>query len=368
MLRMTLAFGAMVVAMANPAVSQTRDAQPTPVELARLDGFIQGLTQAGRFSGVVLVARSGNVMFEKAYGTTDPAGNALATTATRYNLASVGKMFTSVAILQQIAARRITLESKVGDVIKDYPDPEFARLVTVRQLLTHTSGAGDIDLFGTENAAIRAKVRTPAQMVAAFGKHPPAFPPGSQQEYGNFAYVVLGRMVEVLSGEDYESYVTRHIFSPAGMTRTGFVDCTAVEPDIAVGLAMVDSKQVSNCQTQPLRGLPAGGQLSTAGDMFRFVNALQEGGLVPKSLLAEATRPYRAFMGLGFFSTDYTPDHPRRDFRWGHAGSTDGACTDVRTYPHTGETVIVLSNRDEPYCFAVAGFLHRQFQSANTVR
>lgn len=343
---------------AAPGLAQT-EAGPSDIDLARLDGFAQGLTQADQFSGVVLVGRGGKVLFERAYGKIDELGEAPATVDTRYNLASAGKMFTAVAVWQQIAAGRLTLDTRVGAVLKDYPNRAFAAKVTVRQLLTHTAGAGDIELFGVENAANRARARSVADMIALVGDRPPTFEPGSAQEYGNYGHVVLGRMVEVLSGERFEDYVVRHIFTPAGMTRTGFVNCTATAPDLAVGRVTIDGKRQSNCLTQPIRGLPAGGEVSTAGDMYRFVAALQAGRLIPAALLAQAIKTYRTFMGLGFFATDYPPEHPPRDFRWGHAGSSDGACTDVRTYPVTGEAVIVLTNRDEPACFPVAGFLHR---------
>lgn len=330
-------------------------------DLAQLDGYALGLTQADRFSGVVLVARDGHVLFEKAYGKRDAERNHPATVDTRFNLASAGKMFTSVAVFQQIAAGRLSLDTHVGEVLKDYPNRRFADSVTVRELLTHTDGAGDIPLFGAENAANRARVHTVAEMLALGDDRPPDFTPGTKLVYGNFGNVVLGRMVEVLSGEDYETYVRRHIFVPAGMTHTGFVDCTSTAPDLAVGYATVNGKRVSNCEVLPMRGFPAGGEVSTARDMFRFVRALQTGKLLPHALFAEATRTYREFMGLGFFATGYGLSRPGRDFRWGHGGSAAGICTDVRTYPATNETIIVLSNRSPPDCYPVANFLHQQY-------
>lgn len=337
-------------------------------DLARLDGFALGLTQADRFSGVVLVARDGHVLFDKAYGKRDAERSDPVTIDTRFNLASAGKMFTSVAILQQIAAGRLSLDTHVGDVLKDYPNRRFADSVTVRELLTHTGGAGDIALFGVENAANRARVHSVADMLALGDTRAPAFEPGTKIVYGNFGNVVLGRMVEVLSGEDFESYVRRHIFSPAGMTRTGFVDCTTHAPDLAVGYSTVKGKRVPNCETEPTRGFPAGGEESTAGDMYRFVRALQSGKLIPHALFAEATRTYREFMGLGFFATGYGPGVRTRDFRWGHGGSGDGMCNDVRTYPGTGETIVVLSNRDPPICYPVANFLHQHYVPRDAVQ
>jgi D-alanyl-D-alanine carboxypeptidase len=277
------------------------------------------------------------------------------------NLASAGKMFTAVAILQQVAAGRLTLDTTVGEVLKEYPNRAFADKVTVRQLLTHTGGAGDIDLFGAENVANRKSVRSVEQMVALHSDRAPAFEPGSAQEYGNFGHVVLGRMVEVLSGLSFEAYVRQHIFEPTGMTQTGFVDCTDPSPDIALGWVAIGEERKRNCETLPARGFPAGGQVSTVRDMLLFVEALKAGKLLPLALFEEATRPHREFMGLGFFATEYGEGYPERNFRWGHAGSADGICTDVRTYPKTGETVIALANADAPWCFEVTGFLHQQW-------
>jgi D-alanyl-D-alanine carboxypeptidase len=337
------------------------------MDLAKLDGFALGLEEANQFSGVVLIARNGHVLFNKAYGKTDEKveekSDGPVAPGTRFNLASAGKMFTATAILQQIALGRISLDTTVGDVLKDYPNRAFAQTVTVRHLLTHTGGAGDIDLFGTEHVDNRKRVHSVADMLALHGDRAPEFTPGSKQEYGNFGYVVLGRMVEVLSGEDFESYVRRHIFEPAGMTHTGFVDCTQSATDIAIGYATVDGQRVANCATQPTRGFPAGGELSTTGDMYHFVRALQMGKLIPAALFAQAIKPQREFMGLGFFATGYGPGWPEWEFRWGHGGSSDGACADVRTYPKTGETIVVLSNKDIPGCFSVANFLHKQWSS-----
>jgi D-alanyl-D-alanine carboxypeptidase len=347
---------------AEPRPAAVNDA----VALARLDGFAQGLTLADRFSGVVLVAEGDKIVFERAYGAAEAVTGTPAKMLTQFNLASAGKMFTTVAVLQQIAAGRLHLDTRVGEVLKDYRNREFANKVTVRHLLTHTSGAGDIALFGVENANNRSRAVSHSTMLAMHDERAPAFEPGTKQEYGNFAYVVLGRMVEVLSGESYEDYIQQHIFAPAAMKRAGFVDCVQDAQDLAVGYATIDGVQTRNCATQPARGFAAGGHMATAEDVFAFVRALREGVLIPGPLFADATRTHREFMGLGFFATDYGPDVPARDFRWGHGGSADGACTDVRHYPETGETMIVLSNRDAPNCYAIAGFLHAQWRVEHT--
>lgn len=332
------------------------------VAVAQLDGFALGLAQAERFSGVLLVAKDGEILLERAYGKRDARHDHANTINTRFNLASAGKMFTAVAVLQQVAAGRLSLDTTVGEVLKDYPNRDFASQVTIRQLLTHTAGAGDIDLFGIENVKNRQSVRSVAEMVSLHADRAPAFPPGSKQEYGNFGHVVLGRMVEVLSGQAFEAYLQDRIFRPLGMHHTAFADCTVKADDIAVGYVESEGERKSNCETLPHRGFPAGGQVSTARDMLTFVEALGTGKLFPPSLFQEAIRPQREFMGLGFFATEYGPGYPKRNFRWGHAGSADGICTDIRTYPVTGETIIALSNADIPGCFEVSSFLHRQWE------
>lgn len=364
--RLTIAIalaGAMSGASAGPP-PRVEDAA-TPTALAQLDGFALGLAQTGAFAGVVLVSKDGRIVLERAYGKRDEKTDSPNTPTTRFNLASAGKMFTTVAILQQVAAGRITLDTTVGEVLTDYPNGKFASSVKVRHLLTHTAGAGDLDLFGAEKAAERERVRSVADMVALHSGRDPEFEPGTQQEYGNFGYVVLGRMVEVLSGQPYEEYVSRRIFEPAGMKQTSFSDCNDEDPGTARGYVSVDEVRVPNCATLPRRGFPAGGQVSTAHDMHRFVQSLRDGTLLPRSLLAEATRTQREFMGLGFFATGYGPGVPERDFRWGHGGSADGICTDVRTYPHTGETIVVLANVDPPACYGVSNFLHEQWTLRN---
>ena len=333
-------------------------APPSDVALARLDGFAQGMTAAQQFSGVVLVAHEGKPAFLQAYGLRDQKGEEPNTVDTRFNLASAGKMFTAVAVLQQIAAGKLTLDTRVGEVLKDYPNREFAEKVTVRHLLTHTAGAGDIALFDAANAANRKRARTVEQMVALHADRAPAFAPGSSQSYGNFGHVVLGRMVEVVSGTLFEDYVRTAIFVPAGMSDTAFVDCEEINANTAVGYATVDEMLVRNCATLPARGFPAGGQVSTAKDMLKFIEALRAGTLVPKALFEDATRTHHEFMGLGFFATGYGPGVPESEFRWGHGGGADGICTDVRTHPSTGETLIVLANVDPPRCHAVANALH----------
>lgn len=347
--------------LASGACASAADEPPaSKPALDRLDAYIRGVEAAGQFSGVVLVARDGEVVFERAYGARDENAGDPLTPQVRFDLASAGKMFTVTAVLQQIAGGRLTLDTRVGEVLTDYPDPAM-RAVTVRELLTHSGGAGDTDaLFYPGLLHWRGRPPGVAELVALHGERAPAFAPGSQQVYGNHGMVLLGRMVEVLSGEDYRAYVARHVFGPAGMDAAHADEaCAADNPAQAVAYVTMADERVPNCFTVLDGGWPAGGQSFTARDMLRFVTALRSGRLgVPDALFRQAITPQLNGFGLGFFATGYGGDFLPRDLRWGHGGKLYGQCVDVRTYEATGETVITLGNNDSPACYRIADFLH----------
>lgn len=286
------------------------------------------------------------------------------TPETRFDLASAGKMFTATAVLQQIAAGRLSLTTTLGEVLHDYPNAAM-RTATIAQLLTHSAGVGDSDaMFYPGDLVWRGRAPGVADLVALHGERDPAFPPGTKQEYSNHAMTLLGRVVEVLSGQDYRSYIADHVFRPAGMDADHANDaCRADDPGLAVGYVDVAGERMPNCFTVLDGGWPAGGQAFTARDMLRFVTALRQGRLgVPRALFEQATTPRLKGFGLGFIATDYGGDFLPRDLRWGHGGKIHGQCVDIRTYEATGETIVTLGNNDSPACFRIAGFLHEDWR------
>lgn len=346
---------------------QDAEGSATQDALSRLDAYAQGIAAAGQFSGVVLVAINGRVVFEHVYGVRDEAADDPLTVETRFDLASAGKMFAVTAILQQIAQGKLTLETKLGDVLLDYPN-EAMRKVTIRQLLTHTAGAGETDaLFYPDYLIWHGRDPSVTDIVALYSQREPAFPPGTKQEYSNHGLMLLGRVVEVLSDENYRSYLGTHIFRPAGMDAEHADEpCRVDEPGQAVSYVTVADERVPNCFAALDGSWPAGGQSFSAKDLLRFVTALRDGKLgVPKSIFEQAITPTLGGFGLGFFATDYGKSYLPRDLRWGHGGQLYGQCVDVRTYEATGETIITLSNKGNPVCFRIAGFLHEDWKLRN---
>ena len=175
--------------------------------------------KSDRFSGVLLVARNANTSsWERTWGFADRAAKIDVTPDTRFNLASVVKMFTAVATLQLVESGKLRLDDTIGRHIPDYANNELASKATIRQLLTHTGGTGDA--AGSEVSANRLALKEHADYVRALGSRPPVYEPGTNYQYSNHGDPLLGAIVERVSGLSYYDYVQRRIFDPAGMTST----------------------------------------------------------------------------------------------------------------------------------------------------
>jgi len=180
---------------------------------------VEAQAAGGRFQGAVLVARSGNVIYSGATGLADRENRIPNTLDTRFRMGSMNKMFTATAILQLVQAGKVTLDAPLGTYLKDYPNRDVATKVTIHHLLTHTGGTGDI--FGPEFDKHRLELKTLGDYVTLYGARGLEFEPGSRWQYSNYGFLLLGVIVERVSGQSYYDYVRDHIFKPAGMTGSG---------------------------------------------------------------------------------------------------------------------------------------------------
>lgn len=312
-------------------------------ELAQaMDRRLAEAVAADRFSGVVLVQRHGRTVYQSAAGLADRSAGTPIDMDTRFRLGSANKMFTAIAILQVVERGRISLDANVRTYLPDYPNAAFADSVTIRQLLTHTGGAGNI--FTPEYQARRLEVREPADYVALFGNRAPDTSEQGRGAYANYGFVLLGRIVEAVSGQSYYDYVQEHIFAPAGMTATGSLPEEVAVPNRSHGYRRGQGgRLVDNADTLPWRGSPAGGGYSTAADLIRFADALRSGRLVSPAMLAQATSPQRpaGWYGFGFFLAGQGATR-----NWGHGGGAPGMNAAFRVFPELDAVVVVLSNLD----------------------
>jgi len=318
--------------------------------LAALSAYGDELAKNDQFSGTVLVARHGKILFQKAWGRANRETGAPVTLDTRFRIGSMNKMFTSVAILQLVEAGKLSLDDPIGKYLTDYPNKDVASKVTVRHLLTHTGGTGDI--FGPEFDKNRLSLRTHGDYLKLYGSRALDGEPGKQFKYSNYGFVLLGAVIEKVTGMSYYDYVDSRIFKPAGMTSTGSLTENEAVPNRSTGYMKSKGAWVPNTDTLPWRGTSAGGGYSTAGDLLRFAEALESGKLISKASLAQATKAQvPEGYGFGFESRD---EGPLRGY--GHGGGAPGMNGELRIYPQIGTVVVALSNLDPPAATRMVSF------------
>jgi|HubBroStandDraft_1064217.scaffolds.fasta_scaffold19618_1 D-alanyl-D-alanine carboxypeptidase len=305
---------------------------------AHIRNYVNGLKGADAFSGAILIAHYGHVVLEQAWGMADIARQIPNTSDTQFCIGSMNKMFTAVAILQLVQQGNLALDKPIATWWPDYPNHDLAAKVTIRELLNHTGGTGDI--FTPEYETHRLETRTLADYVKLFGGRAVAFEPGTRMEYSNYGFILLGRIIEIVSGEPYQSYVRGHIYEPAGMLHSESRPESEHVAGRAVGYMQRPEGLVANTDAMPWSGTSAGGGYSTVGDLYLFAQALQSGKLLNPELLSEATRgsALRLDYGLGFYALP--------DGGYGHGGGAPGINGELHILPYSGYTLVALANRD----------------------
>lgn len=324
--------------LANFAIEPRGDAPPppsvaaAPKSMAELPNSVKdlfdGLARAGQFSGVALIAKDGTPIFSNAWGMADASKDVANRVDTRFNLGSINKLFTRIAIGQLVKAGKLSFNDHLSKVLPDYPNKSIAEKVTIGQLVSMTSGMGDFvgEKYWTSD---HSRIRKLSDYVPLFVDHPFEFEPGTKNRYSNAGYVVLGLVIEKLSRMSYYDYIRENVFVPAGMTDSDSFEIDKLPPNTARGYMTKGAAtgRVQNTTEQPARGSSAGGGYSTAGDLLKLAAALKAGKLaIPAD---DGTFP-KEFVGTGI------------------AGGSEGVNALFLTNAATGFTVIVLSNFDPP--------------------
>src|SRR5579871_413050 len=309
---------------------------------------------ADHFSGAVLLAKDGKPIFTGAYGLADREKKSPNKLGTRFRIGSMNKMFTATAILQLVQAGKIQLTDPLGKYLTDYPNKNVASKVTIHHLLTHTGGTGDF--FGPEFDAHRLELRELKDYVKLYGTRDLAFAPGSQWEYSNYGFLLLGLVIEKVSGESYYDYVRDNIFKPAGMISTDSLPEGEAVADRSIGYTKEESDTWQpNTNTLPPRGTSAGGGYSTVEDLLRFATALTDHKLLDAHSTDVLTtgkvnaRGSKYAYGFGDNTTD--------GIRWfGHGGGAPGMNGDLKIFPQSGYVIAALANMDPPAAERVANY------------
>ena len=323
---------------------------------ARVEQFARARAEADSLSGIVVVASGDRQLLRYATGYADRSRQAAVDGDTRFNLASLDKFFTRIAIRQLQQQGRLSMDDVVGKHLPDYPNQRVRREVTIRHLYEMRSGMGD---FGSDDyATMRARLselRTLRDYLPLFVDDSLAFPPGTRTRYSNASYVVLGLIIERVTGDTYYDYVQRHIFDVAGMRRSGYFAPTSGDRNTAIGYtanplarAAADAAagtRAPNTALLAARGSSSGGGYSTANDLLALGRAVMGHELLDRAhsdSLLDLTFPTLPGVRVG-----------------GWAGGDAGVNT-VFYLHSTGHVLLVLSNYDPPS----ATVFRRQFWDA----
>ena len=319
----------------------------TSPELAgALDGYLAGLARNGDFAGVVLVAKDGQPVFEKAFGTADRDKNTAMTPDLRFNIASIGKAFTKTAVGQLIAAGKLKPTDTIGALLPDYPN-EAAKPATIDQLLNFRVGVADFFSEAFDQVP-KDRFQSNHDYYLFVAPQPLTFAPGARTEYCNGCYVVLGEIIAKVAGVPYERYIQDHVFTPARMKSAGF---------LAYGDAGVAPGYTRPSAAAPWRtalglhgrhGSAAGGAFATAADLLAFDNALRT-----RVLLDAKTTAW-------YFDNPADETRARAADAYGIAGGAKGANASLES--NGTWTIVTLGNLYPPNAVrvgeALAGALY----------
>jgi CubicO group peptidase (beta-lactamase class C family) len=330
--------------------------------LTALRAKLERDSTADRFAGAVMVAKDGRTIFAGAYGLADREKKVPNALHTRFRIGSMNKMFTATAVLQLVQSAKIKLEDPVGRYLTDYPNKDVAAKVTIHHLLTHTGGTGDI--FGPAYDAHRLDLRTLQDYVKLYGERGLSFEPGSRWDYSNYGMLLLGVVIERVSGVSYYDYVRDNVYVPAGMTGTAALPEDEAVSDRAIGYTRRDGVWKPNTDTLPYRGTSAGGGYSTVEDLVRFATALRTNRLLNAHYTDLLTTGKVDTGGNGKYAYGFQDTVVQGVRSFGHGGGAPGMNGDLRIYPQSGYVIAVLSNLDPPAAGRVSQFIGDRLPSA----
>jgi len=322
-----------------------------------LERLVNKLHQADVFSGTVLLAKGTDPVLQQPMGFSSRRFSAPNRLDTRFNLGSMNKMFTAVAIAQLEERGQLAYEDSIGQYLDStWIAPAIGRQVTLAHLLSHTSGLGSY--FTPEfMESSRTKFRDVSDYKSLVSNDSLRFKPGTDWHYSNTGFLLLGAIIESITGESYFEYVRREVYQPAGMGNTDAYPLDEPVPNLAIGYEKQWSRRgvrwQNNIFKHVIKGGPAGGGFSTALDLLNFSRALRENILISAEARNTLTSPKPELNSPDYgFGFDIYADG--RGF--GHTGGFTGISTALEIYPEEDLTFIVLAN------YSRAGFpIRRKF-------
>ncbi len=305
-------------------------------DIKRLETVVDAFVASSQFSGTVLVAKGDQVLLDKGYGAANAEWNILNAPDTKFRLGSITKQFTAASVLLLQERGKLTVADPVSKYVPDLP--ASWQTITIAQLLHHTSGIASFTAQ-KEYPGIEPFARKPVEILAMVRDLPLRFEPGSRFEYSNSGYVLLGQLIEQVSGESYGEFVGKNIFGPLGMHDSGYDWNATILPHRAAGYAR-HGKQLVNAGFINMSIPHAAGALySTTHDLLRWNLGLYEGKLLKPESLKEMITPGLQRYGYGVAVHDTSAGKEMR-----HDGGIEGFSTTLSYRLKDKVSVIALSN------------------------
>lgn len=311
----------------------------TPAEKA--DALLTAYAQQYKFTGSALVAWKGNIILEKGYGFKNAQDSSLNDANTIFQVGSITKQFTSTVILKLQEQKKLDVHDKLSKYFPDYPKGDS---ITIENLLTHTSGIFNYTNDGKFMNSAATKPATHEQMLALFRDKPLDFSPGTKWNYSNSGYMLLGFIIEKITGEPYETVVRKYIFQPLGMTHSGFDFTNLVSKGKATGYFIYTekAKQPANLVDSSV-SYAAGAIYATVGDLYKWHKALLTDKIISQASLQKAYTPFKNKYGYGWGIDSL---YGKRVVA--HGGGIYGFNTNIARITDDDVCIVLLNNAGNP--------------------
>ncbi|HXX13824.1 MAG TPA: serine hydrolase domain-containing protein [Candidatus Eremiobacteraceae bacterium] len=346
------------ILIASTLASAPRQA-PSTLAL-QMNEIMQARAAAGDFSGSLLVARDARILYQHAFGYANLEWKIPNDLQTKFEIGSMTKQFTALLVLQFVNEGRIKLDGRLSDYLPYYRKDTGSR-VTIRQLLSHTSGIPNfISLPGFLDSPASRATYTVKDFVQKFCSGDLEFEPGTRFHYSNSGYFLLGAVLEQLSGTSYEQLLKDRIFTPVGMNDSGYAHSEAIIPHRAAGYER-SSNGLQNARFYDL-SIPfaAGALYSTVGDLFLWDQALYGQRLLPPNLRDLLFQPHLENYGFGWGILVPKPGSPNAgETVLMHGGAIFGFQSLIERIPKEKELIVLLDNTDSPKLLDIALQLRR---------
>lgn len=323
----------------------------------RIDSLMMLFRDNTHFNGAVLAAEDGNIIYKKAFGMADMENNIPNSTTTRFRLASLGKQFTALLIMQLVEEGKIKPDGKISDYLPEYP-AKTGNKITIHQLLTHTSGIPNYHVIPDYDLN-EEKEYSHEEYMNLFKDKELLFEPGQQFQYSNLGYFLLGCIAERVSGKTYDQLIEEKIFNPSGMTESNLEDVNNKFPNTATGYKNIYTGYEPAKFRHPSQVFGAGNIESTVEDFYKYDKALHDGKLLSEEYMKMINTPYMNNYGYGW-NVSYYPKYENDSVLLAtHDGGTYGFSAAAYRFIGDNKLIVAFSNTAPYDCYNVTRAIGR---------